>query len=97
MLGDVGDPQLIWCLAGEHPLHQITRCRRLVPGTSTPVARQPLYRGAGHQRLDLVVANRQPQSEGEFGVDAPDAVRAARGGVHRPDLVGEPGVTHCPC
>jgi hypothetical protein len=76
MLGDVGDPQPIWRLTGEHPLHQIAGSRRLMTGPRTPVTRQPLDRGAGHKCLDLVVADLQPQPKGQFGMNPTRAVGA---------------------
>lgn len=71
MFGDVVDPQPVWRFAGEHPLDQIGGCRGLVSGSGAPVTRQSLSRGSGHQHLDLVMPDRQPQPEGQFGVDPP--------------------------
>jgi hypothetical protein len=60
----------------EHPLNQIAGSRRLVPGPRAPVTRQSLDHGAGHQCLDLVVADLQPQPKGQFGMNPASAVGA---------------------
>lgn len=92
----VRNPQPVWRIPGEHALHQIGRGRRLVTWPGPAITRQALDARAGHQQLDLVVADLQPQPEGEFGVDPHDAVGAARGGVHGADLFGQPGMANIP-
>jgi hypothetical protein len=61
MLGNFVDQQSIWRFTSEHPRNQIADSRRLVPGPRAPVTRQSLDHGAGHQHLDLIVADPQPQ------------------------------------
>ena len=76
MLGDVGDPQTIWRLAGKHSLDQIGGRRGLVTGPRTTVARQPLDRCPRHQQFDLVVADLQSEPEGPSSVDPAGPVGA---------------------
>ncbi len=97
MLGNVGDPQPIWSLAREHSLDQIGGHVGLVAGPGPPIARQSLELCPRHQQLDLVVTDRQPQTEGQLSVDPAGTVGATRGGVHGLDLVGEPGVADRAC
>jgi hypothetical protein len=65
MLSDVGDPEPIWLLPGEHPFHAIGRRGRLVKRPRTLVTRQAFDPGAGHQRLRLVVAHLPAYTEGQ--------------------------------
>jgi hypothetical protein len=45
-----------------------------------------------HQQLDGLMADDDAVAEGQLGVDAADAVGAARRGVRLTDHLGEPGV-----
>jgi hypothetical protein len=76
MLSYVGDPQPIWRFAGEHSLDQIGGSRSLVSGSRTPVTRQSLDNGPGHQHLHLVMPDHQPEPQGQLGVDPAGTVGA---------------------
>lgn len=43
MLGDVSDPQQIWCVASEHPLEKVSGDWHLVTLSWTSVARQGFW------------------------------------------------------
>jgi hypothetical protein len=92
VFGDIGDPQPVWLRAGEHALNEIGRGGSLVAGPRTTGAGQALDGSAGHQHLDLIVADLQAQSEGQFGMDPPSTVGAPRCGMYGADLLGEPDV-----
>lgn len=62
----------------------------------TPGTGHALDGRAGHQHLDLVMTDLQPQPEGKFGMDPASAVGAPGGVVHGPDLLGEPSMADCP-
>lgn len=77
VLGDFIDPQPIWRLAGEHPLNQISGCRRLVTWPGPPGAGQALDVRSCHEQFDLVVADLQAKAQSQFRVDPADTVSAA--------------------
>ncbi len=53
----------------------------------------PLDSSASHQELDGLMADGDPVSEGQIGMDTSNAVDAAGRAVRLADQLGEPGVT----
>ncbi len=92
MFGDIGDPQLIGLVAMKLPVDTVAGGghARDVAVARTPG--DPVNASASHQHLNCLVTDGDALSEGQVGMDTPDAVGASRRGVHSANHVREPDV-----
>jgi hypothetical protein len=64
-----------------------------------PVARaagDPLDASTAHEQLDSLMADGDPLSERQVGMNATDPISASRGTMDLPDQIGEPGMSDSP-
>lgn len=95
VLGDVGQPELVWPLAPKDAVDEVLGGRT---GHAPPFARTVAAgdSGALHQHRNRVVADPDPAPEHELGMDTIGAVAAVRGGVDLADQIGQPRVPNRP-
>jgi hypothetical protein len=72
MLGDIGDPQLIWLVAMELSLDAVTSSGDARNMTITRTSRNAVDARSAHQQLDRQMTDDDALSEDQVGMDAPD-------------------------
>jgi hypothetical protein len=90
VLGDVGHPQLVGCVATELAPNEVRATDPAEAGAAWhPPPRQTLDSELVHDRGDRVVADNDLASKAKLGGDTKRAVDAGRGAMNIDDLAGE--------
>ena len=89
---DVGYPERVGLRPREGPVDEIGRGRALVRAPRPVAVGQSLQTSSAHQHRDSVVADRDPLTEPELGMDPQGAVGPAGVQMDLSDLVRQPGV-----